>query len=132
MPSHKHRVLLVDDDSAVRRSLERDLTEAGYTVESSGCAAEALVVLNHATFDVVICDYRMPGMSGLDFLGTVREQYPDVHTFLLSGEVAQLSVATAWARKIGVVDVLSKPCSCQTIIHAIESASKTSRRPQLH
>lgn len=79
------RILLVDDDAAVRDS-------AGLVLEGSGCAltcsASAEQALDHvraSAFDVVISDYRLPGRDGLSLLEEIRQRHPDTRTVLATG-----------------------------------------------
>lgn len=115
-------VLLVDDDPSLLRSLERALSMYDFVVEAASCAAEAKAFLNHCPIDVIVCDYQMPGQSGLEFLAEVRQVRPNVITFMLSGRVAGLKVAENWANEIGVHQVFSKPCNADEIALSIQAA----------
>ena len=121
------RVLLIDDDEALLRSLSRPLIDHGFDVVTALCAAEARMRLSHSSFDVVICDYYMPGLGGLEFLQELLTQDPELLTFLLSGWVAGVRVAEDWAREIGVCRVFAKPCDYAEIISTIEQAMQTKR-----
>lgn len=79
-------VLLVDDDDDVRQALRRSLSIEGYKVFESGSGAEALRLLQAIDcIDVVIADFDMPGMDGLDLLRRVRICWPPVFRVLLTG-----------------------------------------------
>ena len=62
------RILLIDDDAAVRESMSRTLKSAGYTVQTAASGEEGLTAAREGSFDVILSDMRMPGMSGLDVL----------------------------------------------------------------
>ena len=62
------RVLVVDDHAPARESMIETLRHAGYQADACGTASEALVRLTTESYDVVITDLRMPGMSGLEFI----------------------------------------------------------------
>ena len=120
--SEEIRVLVVDDDAVLRRSLERVLEEKDLIVETASCAAEANVFLNKSQFDVVLCDYNMPGQNGLEFLSDLPKHHPDVIRMVLSGQVSGFEVAEKWAYDIGVYDIFSKPFDAEKIACRIRLA----------
>ncbi|MCX5730882.1 MAG: response regulator, partial [Deltaproteobacteria bacterium] len=69
-------VLVVDDDENVRRSLRRVLGRTNFTVLEAPEAAAALEILEREPVQVVVSDYRMPGMDGVEFLRLVKERHP--------------------------------------------------------
>ncbi len=79
------RILLVDDNSlglAARRSV---LEELGHQVLTSGTAAEALELCGNHDFDVVVTDYKMPKMNGVELIGRLRKLHPATSVILISG-----------------------------------------------
>jgi len=79
------RILLVDDNSlglAARRSV---LEELGHQVLTSGTAAEALELCGEHSFDVVVTDYKMPKMNGVELIGRLRKLHPATSVILISG-----------------------------------------------
>jgi CheY-like chemotaxis protein len=79
------RILLVDDNAlglAARRSV---LQELGHKVQTSGSAAEALELCGKHTFDVVVTDYKMPKMNGIELIGRLRKLHPAIAVILISG-----------------------------------------------
>lgn len=79
------RILLVDDNSlglAARRSV---LEELGHRVQTSGNAADALELCDKHRFDVVVTDYKMPKMNGVELIGRLRKLYPETAVILISG-----------------------------------------------
>jgi two-component system NtrC family sensor kinase len=80
------RILCVDDERNVLRSLERLFLDDGYEIRTALSGAEGLLHLSQAgTVQVVISDYRMPGMNGVEFLSEVRKNWPDTVRIILSG-----------------------------------------------
>lgn len=79
------RVLLVDDELAVRSTTADMLRELGYDVKEAGDAAAALRVLDDYSPDLVITDHLMPGITGTELAGLVRERFPKVPTLIVSG-----------------------------------------------
>lgn len=79
-------VLVVDDEEYVRSSLSRVLGSAGYTVLGAESGEEGLRILASQPVQLVISDQNMPGMSGIDFIKTVRERYPHVLRMMLTAD----------------------------------------------
>jgi response regulator RpfG family c-di-GMP phosphodiesterase len=77
-------VLIVDDEEAVCQSLKR-LLRRDYNISTANSGAQALELLGSASFDVILSDMRMPGMSGADLLAQCRQLYPDTIRILLTG-----------------------------------------------
>ncbi|MCI0512612.1 response regulator [candidate division KSB1 bacterium] len=79
----RHKILIVDDEEYILWSLER-LLEDEYTVFTADNARGGLQILAQETIEVIISDQRMPGMTGVEFLGTVRKTNSCVVTFLIT------------------------------------------------
>ena len=79
------RLLIVDDEADIRDMLCRHFEFMGYAVDSAANAREALDKLRRARIEVVISDIVMPGMSGVDLLRMIRNQYPMTHVIMITG-----------------------------------------------
>ncbi|MBI4379672.1 MAG: response regulator [candidate division NC10 bacterium] len=79
------RILLVDDEEAIRRLLARRLTRRGYAVTTATDGSQALAMLEQGAFDLAILDYMMPGMNGLELAAQCRLRYPDLKVLILTG-----------------------------------------------
>ncbi len=80
------RILCVDDEQNVLRSLTRLFLDDPYEILTAPSGAEGLLILNQSgTVPVVISDYRMPGMNGVEFLTEVRKRWPETVRVVLSG-----------------------------------------------
>src|SRR6185436_8321952 len=101
------RVLVVDDEKNIRRTLQMVLEGEGYTVECLSSAEELLPRLGESPVDAVILDVRLPGMDGLDALEKIRAENPDASVIMISGH-ASLNDAVR-ATKLGAFDFLEKP-----------------------
>jgi diguanylate cyclase (GGDEF)-like protein/PAS domain S-box-containing protein len=107
-PSDAPTLLLVDDEEPVRASLQRLLRKDGYRILTAGSAAEAFELLASHRVGVVVADHRMPGLTGVEFLGRVKELYPDTVRMILSG-YADVKTVTDAINRGAVSRYLSKP-----------------------
>ncbi len=118
--SRRPRVLLVDDDAHVLSALRRGLRREEITIETARDARAALEVLQGGSVDLVISDHRMPGMSGIELLETIRGRWPSTVRILLSGWSAEIPAADLKAA--GLFAVLSKPWDDKELRSAIRRA----------
>jgi two-component system, NtrC family, sensor kinase len=88
-------ILVVDDDEHVRRALKRVLRRARCVVHEAPDAEHALALLAVEPVHVVVSDYRMPGMSGVEFLRHVKERWPRVQRVLLTGQADTAAIEEA-------------------------------------
>jgi DNA-binding NtrC family response regulator len=102
-----HRLLLVEDDPAVRRSLAETLADEGFAVHTAESGEQALSRLADAAPDVVISDVRMPGLDGLELLKLLRERAPGIDVILMTAYDDMPTVARAMRE--GAFDFLVKP-----------------------
>jgi len=79
-------ILVVDDDEQIRRLVNRTLSRVGYACTLAADAAEARKYLNEQTFDLVLCDVRMPGESGIDLTRHIAAAHGDTAVIMLTGE----------------------------------------------
>jgi len=101
------RVLIIDDDAAIRETLERTLKRWSYDVSVAASAEEALAVLQRFDPAVVVTDIRMGGMDGLELLGILRERVPDIDVIVITA-FEEMRTAVS-AMKAGAFEYLVKP-----------------------
>jgi CheY-like chemotaxis protein len=85
MPHALAKLLIVDDEPALRTSLSHIFTELGYSVRSAEDGFSALSEIRQETPDIILSDLNMPGMSGFEFLSVVRRRFPGIHAIAMSG-----------------------------------------------
>src|SRR6267154_1568022 len=85
-PQVKRRIIVVDDEEGVTSALRRSLRREGYEISVSNDPKEALVRLKSESFDLVISDHLMPGMTGTEFTKLCRDRYPDMMRLMLTGQ----------------------------------------------
>ncbi|HKW68379.1 MAG TPA: response regulator [Terriglobales bacterium] len=88
MAGFNFRILVVDDDPAVRDISSALLSSKGYEVRTARDGFEALVELRGALPDMIISDLKMPNMSGFELLSVIRRRFPQVAVIAISGEYA--------------------------------------------
>ena len=114
------RVLLVDDERTMRRTLAHFLSEHGYDVHECASGSSALASLQRERFVVLLCDVRMPEMSGLDLVSRALELDGDLAVMMLTA-VNEANAATE-ALTRGAIDYLVKPVALTDIHLAVERA----------
>ncbi|HVO69326.1 MAG TPA: response regulator transcription factor [Aggregatilineaceae bacterium] len=110
-------ILVVDDEGAIRYSISKTLQRVGYQVHTAASGEEALEMMRHQEYDVVLTDIRMPGLSGVELLAQIKDQAPDAVVILLTG-YASLETAIESLR-LGAHDYLVKPSSSQDIRNSV-------------
>lgn len=114
------RVLIVDDEHSVRLAIARFLRTRGHNVEVADSGAAALDMLRHNRFEIMLCDIRMPGMSGLELLPTALQLDGQLAVLMLTAVNDAAAVRTAMAK--GAFDYLMKPVELVDLEAAIARA----------
>lgn len=119
-------IVLVDDEEVVGRSLQLALTRAGMRASSFTSAEEAITSVWDGDIDVVLTDVKMPGMSGVDLLRTLKARKPEIEVLMMSG-FADVADAVE-AVKTGAYDYLKKPFDdVDQVIRAVRKAAERKR-----
>ena len=113
-------IYVIDDDDAVRQSLEFLLKTAGMTVRGFEHAKAFLDLLPQVQQGCVITDVRMPEMSGIDLLSRLKDTNPELPVIVITGH-GDISLAVE-AMKIGAIDFLEKPFDDDQLIAAVRAA----------
>jgi DNA-binding response OmpR family regulator len=113
------RILVVDDEASIRRTLTQIFTRMGYQTAEASSGQEALEQITHQRFDLVILDIRLPDMDGTDVLKSARSTAPDTVFILLTAHGALDSAIVAIRH--GAFDYLLKPSPVQEIVRAVEA-----------
>src|SRR4029453_10093035 len=109
-------VLLVDDDEAVRTVLGEQLREMGFAVDEVGDGSSAIEKLKlNGGYDVLLTDFAMPGMNGLDTIRSAVSERPSIHALLMTGYADEEAVADAR----GTVPVIRKPIDLDELMRRI-------------
>ena len=117
--SPRGRVLVVEDEPMIRVLLELGLQEVGLEVQCVENGEQALCILQNASFDILLLDYLMPGMTGLEVSAQVRPSNPNLPIALISGSAALLTDDEITAA--GINRTFSKPFDLNDLIGWINS-----------
>jgi two-component system, LuxR family, response regulator FixJ len=112
-------IYVIDDDDAVRQSLEFLLKTAGHTVRSFETAKAFLEILPELRSGCIITDVRMPEITGIDLLRRVKEHHADIPVIVITGH-GDISLAVE-AMKLGAVDFLEKPFDDDQLLAALKA-----------
>lgn len=114
------RLLIVEDEDVLCESLQRVFRREGYEVERTDSAEAAFALLSHASFDLIITDIVLPGISGLELLTRYKKKKPSQKIMIMT---AYASIATAIeAIKAGACDFIMKPVMHEEMKRAVRQA----------
>lgn len=118
-------ILYVDDDPTIGLLLEDTLLRAGHRAIGARNVPQALQALSHGEIELIISDFKMPGMTGLEFLGLLKEEAYDIPLIMVTG-FASIEHAVS-AIKAGAVDYITKPVRPEQLEHAVTKALQVAR-----
>lgn len=115
------KILIVDDERAIRNSLGEILTDEGYEVDTAEDGPSALEKVDKERFDVIFCDIKMPGMDGTEVLQKLVEDGVDSAIVMISGH-GDIETAVDCIKK-GAFDFIQKPLDLNRILITIKNAT---------
>jgi DNA-binding NtrC family response regulator len=118
-------ILIVDDEKLIRWSLKELLSGEGYTVKAVEDGKSALEALADESFDLVLLDYMLPDMNGIQILAEIRANQPDLLVMMITSH-SSIEHAVS-AMKIGANDYVSKPFRNEDISHRVEKVLESGR-----
>jgi len=118
--SARPRILVVDDDSTVRESCKRILSECGYDVETAASGKEGLERATRGYFDCALLDLKMPDVDGMEIVRDARANRCNMAVLIITGYGSTNTAAEA--TRLGVSDYLCKPFTPEEISRAVERA----------
>lgn len=126
---HRYRILVVEDDHAIRNGLTDALTVSGYEVLSARDGDEALGMIHAEEYDLALLDVVLPGANGLELLRRIREDRSTVPVLMLSAKGAEADRVKGL--KLGADDYVVKPFSLLEVLARIEAVLRRSpERPR--
>ncbi len=124
-----NKILVVDDSPQISKALSDLLSASGYSVRTAPSAERALQILESATFDLIITDLKMTGMTGIDLAKQVLQKTPGLPVVILTGYGDMDSVINAL--RLGVADYLKKPFSIDEVTSVVEREIAKSKERQV-
>jgi len=116
------RILIVDDESSIRKSLEGILEDEGFETFFAATGEECLNLLQSEDPDLILLDIWMPGIDGLETLKKIKQTQPHQLVVMMSGHG---SIETAVkATRLGAFDFIEKPLSLEKVLLSIQNALK--------
>ena len=130
---HKARVAIIDDEPITRREIQRGLSKTLHTVETFGDGESALKAMAAEHYDLVFCDLRLPGMSGLDVVRDIKAHHPTTEVIVFTG-YGSIDTAVE-AIQAGAFHFLAKPVKIKELIalamRALEKVALIQERDDL-
>jgi len=114
------RLFIVDDDTAMREMLASLFRDRGYAIEEAACATEALERAGEQCFDVILSDIRMPGKTGIEMVGELRDRLPETPVVLMTAFGSIDSAVESM--RAGAFDYITKPFEPDAVVLTIERA----------
>ncbi|MCK5485363.1 MAG: sigma-54-dependent Fis family transcriptional regulator, partial [Desulfobacterales bacterium] len=116
------RLLVIDDEENMRHMLSTVLGKAGYIIETASNGHEGLKMTESTAYDFILCDIKMPNMSGMDFLKAARDKLRATTVIMMS---AYGTIDTAIeAMKLGAYDYISKPFKTDEVYLTLKKAEE--------
>jgi len=119
---YMNQILIVDDEKAIRKTLTEILSFEGYKIDEAADGEEGLRSFKDKTYDVVLCDIKMPKLDGLEFLQKATEHNPDVPVIMISGH-GNIETAVEAVKK-GAYDFIQKPPDLNRLLITIRNAKE--------
>jgi DNA-binding NtrC family response regulator len=117
------RILVIDDDPALRELTRLILHNAGYETDSAGNGRKGLQMLSHQEYALVVTDMLMPEMEGLQLMLECRHHHPDMKFIAVSGGYSRGAFdALPAAHAMGALETLYKPFSTEELLAAVRRA----------
>jgi DNA-binding NtrC family response regulator len=123
-------LLIADDEPNIRKTLARVLSLEGYQLLQAAHGREALECIRQNAVDLVLLDVLMPELDGLQALGALREEQPDLPVIMMSGHATIESAVQA--TRLGALDFLEKPLSTDKLLLAVSNALRFARLSREH
>jgi two-component system nitrogen regulation response regulator NtrX len=114
------KILLIDDEKSIRKTLREILEYEKYQVDEAADGIEGLAILQKGTYDIILCDIKMPKMDGIEVLDKIMQQSIDTPVVMISGH-GNIETAVEAVKK-GAFDFISKPLDLNRLLVTIRNA----------
>ncbi|MFH1768107.1 MAG: CBS domain-containing protein [Candidatus Omnitrophota bacterium] len=127
---NKYRILLIDDEEPLLSSLARALRDDQYEISMCQSAEEAMAVIEKQDIDLVICDYKLYRMNGIDFLEKITKENPDIIPILLTGQ-ADIQIAVEAVNRLSLEGFITKPWDNEKLKATVRNSLENRGRNKL-
>jgi DNA-binding NtrC family response regulator len=117
------RMLIIDDDDVILESCRRIFSATGFQVTCTTSPPEGLRLIVDSFFDVILCDWKMPGFDGMDVLGELESRSPRSAVVMISGYPTPARETEALKR--GAMDYVAKPFTPGEIVETVRKAIRS-------
>ncbi len=117
------KILVVDDEADICDALQMALKFHGFTVETVKSGEEAVEAVRKGVFDLVVCDYRMPGMNGIETLSAIKSVSPNLKIVMTSGFLSNRNRQTCL--NSGAFELINKPFTLDELYDVIGRATSS-------
>lgn len=114
-----NKLLIVDDEKSIQRSIKRSFFDFPYEIYTASEAEEALSMVNEIDIDLIVSDFKMPGMDGVDFLNIVKNKFPSIIRILISGYIDKDKLMDALFQ-FNVTSLIPKPWNDETLHETVK------------
>jgi DNA-binding NtrC family response regulator len=126
MAEYNRRILVVEDNTLISEGVASVLMRVGYQVDQAGNGLEALGKLVQRQYDVIIADYHMPKMDGLQLLAVCQIVWPAIPVLMVSAEEMEYAEA---AQRMGAYAWMCKPYDATRLLRTVRTALEQPRLP---
>ncbi|MFP4083468.1 MAG: response regulator [Desulfonatronovibrio sp.] len=116
----KTKVLVVDDEKVFLNTLTERLLGRGFDVQGVTSGKDCLDIMSRQSFEVVVLDFKMPSLSGLEVLQEIKKNWPETQVIMLTGHAS--AEAGIKGIKLGAFDYLIKPSPVEELVRKIYQA----------
>ncbi|MCK5511764.1 MAG: sigma-54-dependent Fis family transcriptional regulator [Thermodesulfovibrionia bacterium] len=114
------KILVIDDESIIRISCQRSLSNEGYEVKLASSGKEGIELLEKGEFNLVLLDIKMPDMDGIEVLKKITSTWPETKVIMITGySTVEAAVKTL---RLGALNYLEKPFTPDSLIETIKEA----------
>jgi DNA-binding response OmpR family regulator len=120
-----HKLLIVDDEPEILETTQWAFESAGYEVQGAASGEEALKKMEAFPPHLLLIDYKLPGMSGVDLLKAAKVKCPSASAIMITGLTHQTEEIEMACREAGAAGFLQKPLQMSTVLDVVKEALKT-------
>ncbi|MCX5776694.1 MAG: response regulator [Candidatus Firestonebacteria bacterium] len=123
----KAKILIAEDDQGIRGLLEQGLESKNYNITTAANGQEAIGKIKKETFDLILCDIKMPGVGGIEVLKEAKNRNPDTRVIMITGYGEDAAYIDS--KRFGATGFINKPFNIDEVVASVEKALKSCKKP---